>query len=174
MKKNMLTIIVIALCVINMILTSIMIFVMMPAFSNMNNIISQVASILNLELESQYADEPSYSIADIEVKSVKFDADGNTQTINLAPSADGQKHYGIISGVKFDLNTTADDYKDVVDVIDNKPSLLTDVVKEVIGSFSGDNISEAAVKEQALARISDKLGGSKCIVSITLDGFMHQ
>ena len=40
-----------------------MMFVMMPAFSNMNNVISQVAAILNLELESAGSDEPSYSIA---------------------------------------------------------------------------------------------------------------
>ena len=174
MKKNMLTIVVIAVCVINLILTSIMMFVMMPAFSNMNNVISQVAAILNLELESENADEPSYSIADIEVKSVTFDDSGKSQTINLAPSSDGKNHYGIINGVKFELNTTADDYSDVVDVIENKPSILTDIVKEVIGSFSEDNINEAAVKEQALTRISDKLDGSKCIISITLDGFMHQ
>lgn len=174
MKKNMLTVIVIAICVINMVLTSVMLFVMMPAFSNMNNIISQVSSILNLELESENGDEPSYSIKDIEVKSVAYDAEGDSQSINLAPSSDGKNHYGIIKGVKFELNTTAEDYKEVVDVIDNKPSILTDIVKTVIGSFSEDNITEAAVKEQALKHISDKLDGSKCIINITLDGFMHQ
>lgn len=174
MKKNMLTIVVIAICVINMVLTSVMMFVMMPAFSNMNNVISQVAAILNLELESAGSDEPSYSIADIEVKSVKFAEDGKNQSINLVPSGDGINHYGIITGVKFELNTQADDYKEVVDVIDNKPSILTDIVKSVIGSFSEENISEAAVKEQSLKRINDKLDGSNCIINITLDGFMHQ
>ena len=76
--------------------------------------------------------------------------------------------------MKFELNTTADDYKEVVDVIENKPSILTDIVKEVIASYSVENISEAAVKEQALTRISDRLDGSKCIINITLDGFMYQ
>lgn len=175
MKKNMFTIIIIALCVVNMALTSIMLFVMMPAFSNMNNIISQVASILNLELDAENNEEPAYSLSDIEVKSVTFDADGNSQTINLASSGDGgEKHYGILTGVKFDLNTKAEDYSDVVDIIDKKPSLLTDIVKEVIGSFTEDTINESAVKEQTLSRIADKLDGSKCIVGITLDGFMHQ
>lgn len=174
MKKNMLTIIVIAICVVNMVLTSIMMFVMMPAFSNMNNVISQVAAILNLELESSGDNEPSYSISDIEIKSVQFTEDGNSQTINLIASSDGKTHYGILSGVKFELNTTADDYKEVVDVIENKPSILTDIVKEVIASYSVENISEAAVKEQALTRISDRLDGSKCIINITLDGFMYQ
>lgn len=174
MKKNMFTIIVIALCVVNMALTSIMLFVMMPAFSNMNNIISQVSSILNIELDSDNKEEAAYSLSDVEIKEVTFDSAGNSQTINLAPSADSKPHYGIIKGVKFELNTKADDYKDVVDIIDNKPSLLSDVVKDVIASFTDETITEGAVKEQSLVRIADKLDGSKAIVGMSLDGFMHQ
>ena len=59
MKKNIFTIIVIALCVVNLVLTSVMLFVMLPAFSSMNKVITQVATILNLELESG---ENSYSL----------------------------------------------------------------------------------------------------------------
>lgn len=171
MKKNILTIIVIAICVVNMVLTSVMLFVMLPAFSSMNKIVTQVASILNLELESG---ENAYSLADLEVKSVMFDASGNSQTINLMPSGDGESHFGLITGVKFNLNTTAEDYKDVADIIDNKSSILMGVVKEVIASFTKETISENAVKEQAMQKISDKLGGSSCIVDISLDGFMYQ
>lgn len=171
MKKNILTIIVIAICVVNMVLTSVMLFVMLPAFSSMNKIVTQVASILNLELESG---ENSYSLADLEVKAVTFDANGDSQTINLMPSGDGDSHFGIITGVKFNLNTTAEDYKDVVDIIENKSSILTGIVKEVIASFTVDTISESAVKEQAMEKMADKLGGSSCIVDISLDGFMYQ
>lgn len=171
MKKNILTIVVIALCVVNMVLTSVMLFVMFPAFSSMNKIVTQVASILNLELESG---ENSYSISDLEVKSVMFDASGNSQSINLTASGDGESHFGIITGVKFDLNTTAEDYKEVVEIIDNKSSILTGIVKEVIASFTIDTITENAVKQQALEKIADKLGGSSCIVDISLDGFMYQ
>lgn len=173
MKKNIFTIIVIAICVVNMVLTSVMLFVMLPAFSSMNKIITQVAAILNIELEEENGGEPEYSIADLEVKAVTFDAKGNKQTINLVPGTDGEKHYGVIDGVRFNLNTKAEDYSDIVDVIDNKPSILTDVIKEVISSYSYDNISAALVKEQALIKLSEKLGGTKCIVDITLDGFMY-
>lgn len=171
MKKNILTIIVIAICVVNMVLTSVMLFVMLPAFSSMNKIVTQVSSILNLELESG---DNTYSLADLEVKTVTFDAGGNSQTINLMPSGDNESHFGIITGVKFNLNTTAEDYKDVVDIIDNKSSILMGIVKEVIGSFTIDTISESAVKEQAMEKMADKLGGSRCIVDISLDGFMYQ
>ena len=171
MKKNILTIIVIAVCVVNMVLTSMMLFVMMPAFSSMNKLVKQVTSILNLELESG---DNAYSIADLEIKTVMFGAEGETQTINLMSSGDGQNHFGIIKGVIFSLNKTSDDYSEVADIIDNKASVLTGIVKEVISSFSIDTISEAEVKKLALEKIQDKLGGSNCIVDISLDGFMYQ
>ena len=171
MKKNIFTIIVIALCVVNLVLTSVMLFVMLPAFSSMNKVITQVATILNLELESG---ENSYSLSDLEIKTVTFDTDGKSQNINLVSNGDGETHFGIISGVKFHLNTKAEDYSDVVDVIDKKASVLTAVIKEVISSFSIDTISENAVKEQAMEKIADKLGGSSCVVDISFDGFMYQ
>ena len=170
MKKNIFTMIVIALCVVNLVLTSVMLFVMLPAFSSMNKVITQVATILNLELESG---ENSYSLSDLEIKTVTFDTDGKSQNINLVSNGDGETHFGIISGVKFHLNTKAED-SDVVDVIDKKASVLTAVIKEVIASFSIDNISESAVKEQAMEKIADKLGGSSCVVDISFDGFMYQ
>lgn len=171
MKKNIFTIIVIALCVVNLVLTSVMLFVMLPAFSSMNKVITQVATILNLELESG---ENSYSLSDLEIKTVTFDKDGKQQNINLVSNGDGETHFGIISGVKFHLNTKAEDYSDVVDIIDKKASVLTAVIKEVISSFSIDTISENAVKEQAMEKIADKLGGSSCVVDISFDGFMYQ
>lgn len=171
MKKNIFTIIVIALCVVNLVLTSVMLFVMLPAFSSMNKIITQVATILNLELESG---ENSYSLSDLDIKTVTFDSEGKSQNINLMSNGDGESHFGMISGVKFHLNTKADDYSDVVDVIDNKASVLLGVIKEVIASYNIDTINEAGVKEQAMEKIADKLGGSSCIVDISLDGFMYQ
>jgi len=171
MKKNILTIIIIAVCVVNMVLTSIMLFVMLPAFSSMNKLVTQVASILNLELESG---DNSYSISDLEIKTVLFDSEGEAQTINLMSSNDGKSHFGIIKGVIFNLNTTSDDYAEVADIIDNKSSVLTGIIKEVIASFTVDTISEAEIKKLAMEKIQDKLGGSNCIVDISLDGFMYQ
>ena len=52
MKKNILTIIVIALCFVNVALTATVIFTVVPAVSKSNALITQVASIIDLELES--------------------------------------------------------------------------------------------------------------------------
>ena len=51
MKKNIFSVIIAELTVINVILTAIMFFVMLPTFQKTNNLITQVASVLNLELD---------------------------------------------------------------------------------------------------------------------------
>ena len=51
MKKNIFSVIITVLTVVNVVLTAIMFFVMVPTFNKTNNLITQVASVLNLELD---------------------------------------------------------------------------------------------------------------------------
>jgi len=51
MKKNIFSVIITALTVVNVVLTAIMFFVMMPTFQKSNKLITQVASVLNIELD---------------------------------------------------------------------------------------------------------------------------
>ena len=50
MKKNIFSVIITALTVVNVVLTAILFFVMMPTFNKTNKLITQVASILDLEI----------------------------------------------------------------------------------------------------------------------------
>ena len=51
MKKNIFSVIITVLTVVNVVLTAIMFFIMVPTFNKTNNLITQVASVLNLELD---------------------------------------------------------------------------------------------------------------------------
>ena len=67
MKKNILSVIIAALTVINVILTAIMFFVMLPTFQKTNNLITQVASVLNLELDQGDSEgSQDYTLKDLE------------------------------------------------------------------------------------------------------------
>ncbi len=56
MKKNIFSVIITALTVVNVVLTAILFFVMMPTFNKTNKLITQGASILDRELEEEEAD----------------------------------------------------------------------------------------------------------------------
>ena len=51
MRKNLLSIIVIALCAINVIFSAVLVFAVVPASMKTNQLVTQVASIIDLELE---------------------------------------------------------------------------------------------------------------------------
>ena len=82
MKKNIFSVIITALTVINVVLTAIMFFVMLPTFQKTNSLITQVASVLNLELDADSDADPdsNYTIDDIEAVPIEFAAE---QTYNL-------------------------------------------------------------------------------------------
>ncbi len=95
MKKNIFSVIITVLTVVNVVLTAIMFFVMVPTFNKTNNLITQVASVLNLELDgdSDASADADYSMKDLEDTPVTFDSQ---QTINLKTGADGSQHYAMI------------------------------------------------------------------------------
>lgn len=51
MKKNIFSVIITALTVINVVLTAILFFVMVPTFTKTNNLLTQIASAVNLDSE---------------------------------------------------------------------------------------------------------------------------
>ncbi|MBP5305840.1 MAG: flagellar basal body-associated protein FliL, partial [Lachnospiraceae bacterium] len=85
MKKNMLTIVVIALCILNLALTAMVVFSVVPTVKATNNLISQVASIIDLELESP---DPKYTVSMSDLTAVEFEG---TLTINLK-KVEGEKN----------------------------------------------------------------------------------
>ena len=76
MKKNIFSVIITVLTVVNVVLTAIMFFIMVPTFNKTNNLITQVASVLNLELDGDLdaKGDADYKISDLEDTTVSFDS----------------------------------------------------------------------------------------------------
>ena len=109
MKKNILTIVIMACTVLNLVLNIIIIFSIVPASNKTNKLVDKVASVIDLELEKE--EENDYDVInDLEEFEIKFD---NKQTINLKQGDDGQSHYVILEGVSVSFNKEADDYSDI-------------------------------------------------------------
>ena len=168
MKKNIFSVIIAALTVINVILTAIMFFVMLPTFQKTNNLITQVASVLNLDQEDSEGAQ-DYTLKDLEQYSVAFESQ---QTLNLASGDDGKMHYAMLDGYTLSLNKKAKDYKDVNETLKANEAKLTDVIRGVIQSHTVNDISEEVVKKEALEKIQSLLD-SKAVVEISLTNLMY-
>lgn len=169
MKKNILTIVIMAATVVNLILTIIMVFSIVPAANKTNRLADKVAEVIDMELEQDQAED--YSFENLTPYAVDFD---NKQTINLTrEDGDKEAHYVVLDGFSISLNKEADDYDKIYEAVQASPVYVTGCVKSAVSEQTISTLNEEAIKASALAKIQD-FYKSKCIVRVDLNGYMYQ
>jgi flagellar FliL protein len=166
MKKNILTIIILAMCLINIVISAVLIFVMVPTANKSITLINKVAQIIDLELES-----PDNGMANIGVSDIETYLIDERLTCLLSKSGDTD-HYAVLY-LSLSLNKTHDDYTELKDYI----SQYENNMKEIVGDeFSKYTIDEARVmkdkiKDQVLIRIQE-LFQSDFIINVSFGNIM--
>mgnify|MGYP000771856526 FL=1 len=169
MKKNILTVIIMACTCINLILTIIIVFSVVPAMNKTNTLISKVASIIDLEIESTKTEEDEYSVEDLEDYTCAFE---NKQTLNLkADAGDTESHYAILESVVITFNTEAEDYENIKALIEKSGIHIQDIAKETITEYSRSTFNEKEARSKSLKRIREYYK-TKSIVDVSFWGLL--
>ena len=167
MKKNILTIVIMAATLINLILSVVLVFSVMPAMNKTGNLIDKVASVIDLEIETKEDEGQEYTIEDLVPYTITYESSAK---INLLK--EGEKaHYAVLDGIVISFNPKAEDYNSIYESVQNASVYIEDIVKETIGSYTYSNINQAQIKTEAIKKIQEKYN-TKCIVDISLTGFL--
>ena len=110
MKKNMISILILALLIVNIVLTAIMMFSVTGTAKKTSALIDDISAAINLDLKNQSATSTGPVKADVSIENTEVFAIGEEMTIPLAKGADGQAHYYLVA-VSLSLNTKHEDYK---------------------------------------------------------------
>jgi flagellar FliL protein len=136
MKKNLLTILILALLIVNIVLTSIMMISVTSTNKKTAQLVSTIATVMNLELttpgsEGEAAVE-EVSIADTAVYSL-----GSAMTIPLI-STDSSKQSYLVCEIGFSMNTKNKDYKKYGESVSagEMDTLIMDTINSVVGSHT--------------------------------------
>ena len=142
MKKNLLSIIILSLLVVNIALTAIMMFSVMKTNEKTAAIVTDIADILALELEKETPEgEEAISLANTEVFSIE-----DKMTIPLKQEeGDSAVRYFVVK-VSFSMNTQHADYEQYKD-LSTKQTLIQSEIISVIGSYT---LSEAQLSQEAM------------------------
>lgn len=172
MKKSLLNIITIVLLVINLVMSIVMVFSVMPASSKTNDMVTKVCAALDLELEGSKDGETKkdYNIDQLEPYDIEEE-----MTIPLQNSdGDDAKHYAVVT-VSIVVDTENKDYEKKVESITTKESLIKDAIRSVIGEFTVEQLTEnqEGVQEAALQRLQ-KLFDSDFIVQVAFKKLLFQ
>ncbi|BBF42978.1 hypothetical protein lbkm_1664 [Lachnospiraceae bacterium KM106-2] len=172
MKKNILTIIITVLVALNVILTSLVVFVMVPSLNKVNNLVTDVSDALNLELESQ-KDKGTNKVS-IEDTTI-YTLEDSKMNVNLAKSEDGSNHYATMSSISVSLNKKADDYSTINTALPNYKNYITESITDTLNKYTVDqvNTQQETIRAEILKKVQEKFN-TKSIISITLGGIVTQ
>lgn len=176
MKKNLISIIILALLIVNIVLTSVMMFSVMSTNKKTAKLVTDIASAISLELGEEEEGEPAevvpmedtqtYTIADLRIllKKAEPSAEGE---------ADEDDHYALLN-VTLSMNSKHKDYKTYSD-LSTREDLIKGQINDVVSQYTLDQAKESnqQIEDEILNKIQT-LFDSDFIFDVTLSSYLYQ
>ncbi len=167
MKRNLLSILILALLVVNIVLTAVLMFSVVGTNNKVAALVTDIGTILQLDLGAANGEGgEELHVEDIEMYNIP-----DSMTIHLKMTEDGKDHYCIVS-VALSVNKKHEDYKKHGTTISNYESLIKGEVDQVIGAYTKEEAeaNKEAIADEILTRIQD-LYDSTFIVDVVFTGW---
>ena len=173
MKKNLISVIILALLIVNIVLTAIMMFSVTGASKKTAALVDNIATALNLELSSGTEGagaEEAVSMADTETYSF-----AEPMTIPLKKNEGEDKdHYCVVS-ITLSMNTKADGYKEYgsAESLATMEGLIKDEINSVFAHYTAEEArdNQEAIKKEIIGRIQTMFD-SKFIYNVSFGDIM--
>lgn len=159
MKKNLMSVVILALLVVNLILTGIMMFSCVSANKKTAALVNDIASVLDLELTgggSNTEEVAAVSVADTEIYNI-----ADAMTVALRPSEDGKEHYCMCE-VSFSMNKTHEDYETMSPMVATQESKIRSIIIGVIGGYTKEEAqaNQKAIESAILDQVQQMFGSN--------------
>jgi len=167
MKKNMLSILILALLIVNIVLTAIMMFSVTGTAKKTSALIDDISAAINLDLKNQSATSTEAVVADVPISDTQVYPISEELTVPLAKGADGETHYYLVA-VSLSINTKHEDYKKLGSTVEANEDLIKGEIISVIGSHTLEEVQQDtdSIRMEILQRIQ-KLFDSQFVFNVT-------
>ncbi len=163
MKRNMLAIVILAATLVNLTLSAVLIFTVIPKAKRTDALIEKIVSAVELETESGLgkdygeilpADQDEYTFTE--------------KAVNLKPN--GNKPVIAQLSITVTLNKKHDDYSTVQPLITDKENKIIAAAAGVLGGYSSAEVSVYTedINKAVLAKVQE-IFQSDCIIEVTLN-----
>lgn len=152
MKKNLISIIILALLIVNIVLTAIMMFSVTGASKKTAALVDNIATALDLELVSSQEAETEEVVSMADTETYSF---AEQMTIPLKKGeGDDKDHYCIVS-ITLAINTKAEGYKDYGSDLSQQEGLIKDEINSVFANYTVEEArnNQEQIKQEILKRI---------------------
>ncbi len=153
MKKNLISVIILALLIVNIALTSVMLFSVTSTNKATAEMVMKVAGAMDMEVSSMEGEGPAPMVPMEKVVPYTI---ADTMTILLKRGDDGQDYY-IMVAVTLSMNSDHEDYATYGETIAEKESLIKSEIINVVSQYTMEEAraDEQGMKDAILKRIQE-------------------
>lgn len=173
MKKNLISIIILALLIVNVVLTAIMMFSVTSTSKKTAALVDNISTALNLELAAKGTDSEK-AAEEIPMSDIQTYDISESMTIPLKTDEDGEPHFCMVS-VTLSMNTKDKGFKTYGADLSGQESLIKSEIIDVFGQYT---LSEARdqqdeIRQEILQRVQ-KMFDSEFIFNISFSNILFQ
>ena len=159
MKKNLLTVIILALLIVNLVLTGIVMFSCVSANKKTVSLVNDIAEVLDLELTAGTGSATGESAAAVSVADTDIYNIADAMTVALRPSEDGKEHYCMCE-VSFSMNKADGDYETMSTMVSAQESKIRSIIIGIVGAYTKEEAqaNQKAIEEEILEQVQNMFG----------------
>ena len=167
MKRNMLAIVILAATLVNVALTALMLFTVIPKAQRTDELIRKICTIIDLELEDpNAADYIEIPFEDRENYNLS-----NKITVNLAKAEGSTKNPYAQIEVTLMLNKKAKSYETIQPLLANYESVIRNIVSEEVSKYTTDelDVNKIEIQKMIRTRLSTEFGNTDLLIGVLLN-----
>ena len=166
MKRNMLAIVILAATLINISLSAVLLFTVVPKAKRTDALIEKIVAAVELETESGIGKDYGTVAPENQEEIVLF----KDKVINL--KSDNDKSGFAQVSVTLTLNKKHDDYAKLQPLIASKEEKIVAAVRNVLKDYTAVDVSESTdeINAKTLERVVE-IFQSTCIIEVTVNAF---
>jgi flagellar basal body-associated protein FliL len=167
MKKNILTIIIMAISLINTALIAVLIFSIVPAANRTTTFVNKIASIVDLELESP---NPEDEITVADITNYPF----TESIVSSLKSDDGKSHYLTVD-ITLQENMKNKDYAELSTKVQENESAISEIIETEFAKYTRQDLENETIKDKVKADLLAKIQeyfDSDFIINVILSKYL--
>ena len=142
MKKGMINFVILALVLVNLVLSVILVFTFVPAVNKTNNLVDKIAKIVDLNVSGDDSQNGTPSAEDTEYLQVKFN-DDTSQVFTLKQDATDSKVHYLKLSVTIKLDKRQSDYKEKKSLIESTMTYLGSEIGDIVIEYTKTEASSS-------------------------------
>ena len=169
MKKNLVSILILALMVVNLVLTAIMMFSVMGTAKKTGALVTNIASVLNIELTPTGPEEEDTTVSIVDAEHVDTD-----EMLIALKSTDGKTHFVQVVASVY-MNKKHEDYETLSPAVEANISIIQDIMNNTFSQYTIEDAQNntEVIKAAILKQLQDTYG-STFIYMVTFSKIMYQ